>query len=156
MPFILFADDTAVYVQHDSIEGAMQILNSELAKVAAWFDSNKLTFNVNKNQMLIPPRKKNLNIQGEVILLNESIQRVTNSRFLGVILDQQLNWKDHISMESQNNSKSCVIISRNRNTLDIKSKKRIYFSFIHPYLTYCINVCSSTYRNNLKTYVQPV
>ena len=27
--FVLFADDTTVYVQHDSIEGAIQILNSE-------------------------------------------------------------------------------------------------------------------------------
>ena len=37
--------DTIVYVQHDSIDGAIQILNSELAKVAEWFDSNKLTLN---------------------------------------------------------------------------------------------------------------
>ena len=31
---VLFADDTTVYVQHDSIDGAIQILNLELAKVA--------------------------------------------------------------------------------------------------------------------------
>ena len=31
------ADDTTVYVQHDSIDGAIQILTSELAKVAEWF-----------------------------------------------------------------------------------------------------------------------
>ena len=50
LSFILFADDTTVYtyVQHDSIDGAIEILNSELAKVAEWFDSNKLTLNVNK------------------------------------------------------------------------------------------------------------
>ena len=29
---VLFADDTTVYVQHDSINGAIQVLNSELAK----------------------------------------------------------------------------------------------------------------------------
>ena len=50
--FVLFADDTTVYVQHDSIYGAIQILNSKLAKVAEWFDSNKLTLNVNKTLML--------------------------------------------------------------------------------------------------------
>ena len=49
--FVLFTDDTTVYVQHDSIDGAIQILNSELAKVAESFDSNKLT--VNKTQMLM-------------------------------------------------------------------------------------------------------
>ena len=32
LPFALFADDTTVYVQHYSIDGAIQILNSELAK----------------------------------------------------------------------------------------------------------------------------
>ena len=42
LSFVLFADDTTVYVQHDSIDGAIQILNSELAKVAESFDSNKL------------------------------------------------------------------------------------------------------------------
>ena len=42
-------------------------------------------------------------------------------------------------------------MSRIQNTSDIKSKKLIYYSLIHPYLTYCINVWSSTYRTNFKT-----
>ena len=78
---------------HDSIDGAIQILNSELAKVAEWFHSNKLTLNVNKTQMLMMSRKKTLNPQGNVILRNEAIQRVTKAKFLGVIVDQHLNWK---------------------------------------------------------------
>ena len=43
------------------------------------------------------------------------------------------------------------MISCIRNTLDIKSKKMIYYSLIHPYLAYCINVWSSIYRTNFKT-----
>ena len=35
--------------------------------------------------------------------------------------------------------------------LNIKYKKIIYYSLIHPYLTYCINVWSSAYWKNLKT-----
>ena len=34
LSLVLFADDTTVYVQRDSIDGGIQILNSELAKVA--------------------------------------------------------------------------------------------------------------------------
>ena len=120
MSFVLFAGDTTVYVQHDSIDGAIQILNSELAKVAEWFDSNKLTPNVNKTQMLRMSRKKNLNPKGDVILHNEAIQRVTKAKFLDVIVDQHLNWKDHISLVLHKISKSCGTISRIRNTLDIK------------------------------------
>ena len=92
-----------MYVQHDSIDGAIQILNSELAKIAESFDSIKLTLNVNKTQMLMMSRKKNLNPQADVILRNEAIQRVTKAKYLGVIVDQHLNWKDHISMVSQKN-----------------------------------------------------
>ena len=47
LSFVLFADDTTVYVQNDSIDSEIEI-NTELAKVALWFDSNKLTLNVNK------------------------------------------------------------------------------------------------------------
>ena len=84
------------------------------------------------------------------MLRNEAIQRVTKAKFLGVIVDQHLKWKDHISMVSQKNSKSCGIISIIRNTSDFKSKKLVYYSLIHPCLTYCMNVWSYTYSTNLK------
>ena len=47
------------YVHHGSIDGGIQILNSELAKVSEWCDSNKLTLSVNNTQMLMLSRKKN-------------------------------------------------------------------------------------------------
>ena len=53
-------------------------------------------------------------------------------------------------MISQKISTACAIIYRIRNTLDSKSKRLIYYSLIHPYLTYCVNVWPSTYRTNLK------
>ena len=68
MSFCIFADDTTVYVQNDSIDNAIEILNAELAKVALWFDSNKLTLNVNKTQIIMLPRKNILAPQNEVIL----------------------------------------------------------------------------------------
>ena len=85
-----------------------------------------------------------------IILRNEVVERVDKAKFLGVIVDQHLNWKDHITMISQKNSKSCGLIYRISNKLDIKSRKLIYYSLIHAYLTYCINVWSSTYQTNLK------
>ena len=116
LSFVLFADERTVYVQNDSIDSAIEILNTELAKVTLWFDSNKLTLNVNKTQMIMLSRKKILTPQNEVILRNEVVQRVNKVKFLGMIVDQHLNWKKHISMISQKISKSCDIIYRIRNT----------------------------------------
>ena len=45
-------------------------------------------------------------------------------------------------MVSHKISKSCGIISRILNALDIKFKKYIYYRLVSPYLTYCVNVCS--------------
>ena len=108
--------------------------------------------------------------KSKVILRNQLVQRVNKAKCLGVIADQHLkkdffyetnhkiiygreqkiNWKDHISLISQKMSKSCGIIYRIRKTLDIKSKRLIYYSLIDPYTTYCVNVWSSTYRTNFK------
>ena len=86
LSFVLFAYDTTVNVQNDSIDSAIKILNTEFAKVALWFDSNKLTLNVNKTQMIMLSRKKNLTPQIEVILRNEVVQQVNKTKFLGVIV----------------------------------------------------------------------
>ena len=126
-----------------------------MGKVSLWFDSNKLTINVNKTQMIMLSCKKNLPPQNEFILWNKVVQRVNKAKFFGVIVDQHLNWKDHISMIFQKNFKSCGIIYQIRNTLDIKSKRLIYYSLIHPYLTHCVNVWSSKYGTNFKMLCTP-
>ena len=96
LSFVLFADDTTVYVQNDSIDSAINNLNTEMAKVELRFDSNKLTLNVNKTQMIILSRRKILTPQNEVISRNGEVQRVNKVKFLGVTVDQHPNWKDHI------------------------------------------------------------
>ena len=63
--------------------------------------------------MLMMSQNKNRNRQGYVILRNEAIQRVTKAKFVGLIADQHINWKYHISMVSYKISKSYGIISFN-------------------------------------------
>ena len=97
--------------------------------------------------MLMMSRKKNLNPQGDVILRNEAIQRVTKAKFLGVTVDQHLNWKDPISIVSHKISKSCGIVSRIRNILDIKSKKNDLL-LSHTPLSYLLYQCLVLYLSN--------
>ena len=71
----------------------------------------------------------------------------------------QIPWRDswsthklerpHINGISKN-LKSCGIIFWIRNTFNNKSKTLISYSLIHPYLTYCVNVWTTTDRTNLK------
>ena len=82
------------------MDDAIQILNTELSKVASWFVSCKLTLNVNKTQMIMFSRKKSLTPHNEFILRNEVVERVNKAKFPGEIVEQHLNWKDHITMIS--------------------------------------------------------
>ena len=60
------------------------MINTEFAEIELWFDSNKLTLNVNEAQMIMLSRKKNLTPQTEVILRIEVVPRVNKVKFLGV------------------------------------------------------------------------
>ena len=96
--------------------------------------------------------KKSLTLHNEVTLRNEVVKRVNKAKFLDVIVDHHHNWKDLITMISQKYPKFCGTIYRIRNNLDIKYRK-LYYSHIHPYLTYCINLWSLTYQINLKSLI---
>ena len=43
---ISFADDTSIFIEGDSIELTIKILNSEIAKISTWLTENKLTLNI--------------------------------------------------------------------------------------------------------------
>ena len=84
-------------------------------------------------------RKKNLNPQGEVMLRNVAIQRVTKDIYRSCRKPTNSLERPHINCIKKN-SKSRGIIWIIRNTLDFKSKKIVYYSLIHPYLNYCFNL----------------
>src|SRR6218665_1772829 len=68
--FILFADDTNVFYSHRSLDLLMNLLNSELAAIANWFRTNKLSLNVSKTNFIVSTLIGNLYpIKGLLFLL---------------------------------------------------------------------------------------
>ena len=55
---------------------------------------------------------------------------------MGVIIDDQLNWKLHISYISKKIAKATGIISIARRVFDIATLKQLYYSFVYPYLIF--------------------
>ena len=71
------------------------------------------------------------------------IDRVEEVVFLGVILDEHISWKPHISHVARKISKSSFFLLKS-------SLCKLYYSLVYPYLQYCITVWGSTYPSNLK------
>ena len=58
--------------------------------------TNKLPLNVKKTHYVFF-KANNLKDQFEIVIDRESIGELQNTKFLGIIIDSKLNWKDHIS-----------------------------------------------------------
>ena len=76
--------------------------------------------------------------QHPITIGNNSLTASRNTKFLGVIIDNKLNWSYHILYIKNKISKSIGIINKTRTFLDKNTLRNLYFTFIYPYLIYCI------------------
>ena len=116
-----------------------------MGKVANWLGANKLSLNLSKTQFIIFKAKNKKNSHNIEIQINKQIiEQVNNAKFLGLILDKELTWKQHIKLVETKISKMSGILVRARRYISISTLKTIYNALIHPYLTYCNTLWVST------------
>ena len=68
---------------------------------------------------------------------NKEISMVKKTKFLGVYIDDKLNWKDHILYISSKIARGLGLMIKARKYLDKPILRTLYFTFIYPYYTYC-------------------
>ena len=107
LKFILFADDTSIFFEHKDLDVLTSHLNDQLNNVSTWLKANKLSINVKKTKLMIfRPRQKTVPIARQIILENNVLEQVDNTKFLGVYIDQYLEWKTHVNFIAAKISKS--------------------------------------------------
>lgn len=153
LKFLLFADDTTVYMSHGSINVLFDDMNSELSRLTYWLDLNKLTVNTDKTKYLIfasTPKLKIIKNKycNEIRLKGKTIERVEKIKFLGVILQQNIKWHEHINVLAHKLRSTIAIINRLKHFVPSKILLSLYNSLILPHLNYCINVWGKTERYN--------
>ena len=93
---ILFADDTTVLLEGKEYEGLVVALNNELHKVSTWLDANKLSTNSKKTHFMVFHRSRIKTSDINVVMQQNTIDRVNSTKFLGLIIDDKLKWHEHI------------------------------------------------------------
>ena len=142
--FILFADDTNIYSSGFDLKELCVNINKELEKLNEWFALNKLSLNVSKtNFMRFGNRHSNVKIK--LSIGDMEIEEVLVTKFLGILMDNKLNWKEHIRMIKSKLAKSNAIIYRASKYLDTFSLKMLYCSLFMPHLSYCSEIWGKTY-----------
>ena len=74
----------------------------------------------------------------------------TSIKFLGIMLDENISWKEHIKTVENKLSKNIGLLCKSKQLLDNESLKSIYFSYIHSYLNYANIAWASTNPTKLK------
>ena len=143
---ISFADDTNLFLSGSDPICIENRMNDDLKEIAMWFKVSKLSLNMKKTHFMVFSGKNKPNPNLVIRIDGKSMHKVEKTKFLGVIIDKRLSWKDHISYISGKIARGIGVIAKARKYLLKNSLINLYYSFIYPYLIYCnhvlgINMC---------------
>ena len=146
----LFADDACLILDDKNPKRLQNNINHELNKINNWMKINKLSINYDKTNYMIFTKKRNdsnfcLQLDGH------ELQRVTNAKYLGVILNDKLNWTSHINNIYTKISKASYILCKIRHYVNLNTLKMIYYSLVYPHLTYCISSWGGAPKTTLQS-----
>jgi len=160
--FVLFADDTNIFVVSNTKSKAYEKANIVLKIVNNYMLCNKLHINLKKccYMYFCPSRNKNntdiiadnsIDDDDESLLLNNyKIKQVNEAKFLGVTIDDRLNWGPHIK-NLVTKLRSCTgQIYRFKDNIPHKLHKDIYHTLFESHLTFGISVWGGLSRNRLE------
>ena len=94
---IQFADDTTLYYTHKNLKVLQACVEHDLTILYDWFRVNILTLNISKTNLLLFNYRNNVNTSFEVSIDKQKLKSVNYIRFLGVLIDNKLTWKEHVN-----------------------------------------------------------
>ena len=137
---ILFAGDTNLFYKNPDKSILEDQINNELKHVSLWLKVNKLSLNVSKTHYIVFTRKLKSATSLNIGIDDKIINEVNKTKFLGVIIDKKLTWKEHISYLSSKISRGIGMIIKAKKRLNKDALVTLYYSFIYPYMTYCNHI----------------
>ena len=151
---IIFTDDRNLFFSHKSIKELSHTANLELNKVFRWFNANTLSLNKDKTKYIFfhnACEKDSIPLKLPSLFINDrEIKRITSIKYLGVLTDEHLTWKEHITVFENKVLNNLDLLYRARRVTDSTTLKNLYFSFMHSCLNYGNIVWASTNTTKLK------
>ena len=95
--------------------------------------------------------RSNTELPGPLNLCNTVIERQSESRFLGVIVDENLTWARHIQTVQSKMSRYIGIMYKLKNLLPLKARILIYHSFVQSHVNYCLLVWGFAAKTHIES-----
>ena len=152
---ILFADDTTLLQGHKNLKYLKWSMEEDLKHIIDWFRANLLTLNLDKTVCILFSANISSNQPYIELELGEhKVKNVPYVKFLGVWLDQNLQWNKHLSTLIMKIKKNTNLLQIGNKFLNKDSKKLVYYAHIHSHITYGLvvwgNMIDQTQRAKLQ------
>lgn len=148
----LFADDMLIYTTGYSTVEISNNLNEQLGSVEKWLKINKLKVNVSKTKvMLMRGIRKKVNQNNlKIKLENIELEVVNEIKYLGVIIDKNLNFMEHVSYIGKKIGSKLGVLRRVGVNLTPYMRCVVYKVIVAPLFEYCSTVLLSVSETNLQ------
>ena len=105
---------------------------------------------MNKTNVIMFANKKQYRPIVNITLNGTNIEQVSHTTFLGVIIDENLTWREQIKTVETKVSKSIAVLCKTKDVLDIQVLRTLYQSLDEPYMSYCCEIWGNTYPSRLR------
>ena len=136
-----FADDTNILYSCKSLKGLRKRVNADLAYLHDWLCANRLSLNAGKSEFIVfRPARHNTHERLTLKLHQSKLFESQNIRYLGLILDNKLDWKAHITELSKKLSRAVGLLYKTKNLCSISALRSLYYSLFNSHLSYGLAV----------------
>ena len=148
----LFADDTTIFFHCNNINDLNLRGKNIMLQLTTWFNANKLTLNSDKSSFTIFKSKRKLirNLPDSIEFNGQHIKRTSHNKFLGVILDENLSWNNHINELCSKLKRLFHIFYNIRNFLSKDNIRTIYYALVYSRIKYGISVYGQACDSKIK------
>lgn len=135
----MFADDNTYLMSGPSIDTAIESLQNIIDRFVKWFKTSRLHLNISKTVFInFTPRTNTINTSYLLKIDKKSIEQVDHSKFLGLYIDNMLNWEKHADALCKKISSLCFALHRLRNITNRSVVLTFYSAHILSRLRYGI------------------
>ena len=136
----LFADDTTIYYTGNDLESVKSIFKLKLESFLTWVNFNHLFINWSKTKIMILADNKFYKLETESIVLDsKDVEVVSNFCLLGILIDQNLNFKGYVSKLKKSINIKLFSIKKLQ-YLSQAVKIHFFKTFILPHFDYCVSL----------------
>jgi hypothetical protein len=147
---VLFAGDTSIKITDTNRRDFIVNANQTFQDINTWFRVNLFILNLNKTQYLEFRSKNYYNVKTQIKYDQECITSASETKFLGLTIDDTLSWKQHIEQVLNKMCTACYALRNLKHIVPIDTLGVIYFAHIRSIINYgTIFWGSSSYTNKV-------